>query len=45
MDDGRRYVLALLVAAAIVALIVFARGASERDLPDESPPAAVVGAL
>jgi hypothetical protein len=41
VDDGRRWVVALIAAIAIVALILFARGGAERGNPDASPAAVV----
>jgi hypothetical protein len=41
MDQVSRWVVALVAAAAIVVLILFARGAPERGGPDTSPTAAV----
>ena len=46
MDEPRRLVVALIAAIAIVAFIVFARGAANHDAPGMSPsgtpPAGVV---
>ena len=46
MDEPRRLIVAVIAAVAIVAFIVFARGAANHDAPGMSPsgtqPAGVV---
>ena len=37
MDEPRRLVVAVIAAVAIVAFIVFARGAANHDAPGMSP--------
>ncbi len=42
MEEGRRWVVAVIVVVSIIALVVFARGGAERGNPDASPaPAAM----
>jgi hypothetical protein len=42
MTDAARWVVGILVAAAIVGLILVARGEEQRDVPVASPTAAIV---
>ena len=44
MDGPLRWVVAILVVAAIVALVAFARGEPQHGEPTASPVALVVGA-
>jgi hypothetical protein len=44
MSDAGRWLVGLLVALAIVALILIARGEQQRGEPVESPAAAIVRA-
>jgi hypothetical protein len=37
MDEPRRLIIAVIAAVAIVAFIVFARGAANHDAPGMSP--------
>ena len=41
MDGPFRWVVAILIVAAIIALVVFARGGAERGNPDPSPAAII----
>jgi hypothetical protein len=41
MDGPFRWVVAILITAAIIALVVFARGSAERGTPDPSPAAII----
>ena len=41
MDDGRRWILGLFVALALVAFVAFATGAPGRGRGDGSQPAAI----
>jgi hypothetical protein len=42
MREGSRWIVALIAAAAVVALVLFARGGAERGNPEASPsPAAM----
>jgi hypothetical protein len=43
METTQRWIVAIVAVAAIVALILFARGATERGQPDSSPTATVAG--
>jgi hypothetical protein len=43
MDGPFRWVVAILIVAAIIGLVVFARGGAERGNPEASPPAPAVG--
>jgi hypothetical protein len=45
MRDVSGWVVALVAAAAIIALILFARGGAERGNPDASPAAAAAVAV
>jgi hypothetical protein len=42
MDRSMRWVISILVVAAIVALVAFARGGAERGNPDTSTAMAIV---
>jgi hypothetical protein len=42
MSEPARWIVAILVAAALVALVLVARGERQRDVPVESPVAAIV---
>jgi hypothetical protein len=42
MDQGRRWVIAIIVIVSIVALLAFARGGAERGNPDASPAAITI---
>lgn len=42
MQDGTRWVVAIVVAAAIVALLLFARGGEERGNPEATPAAVAI---
>jgi hypothetical protein len=45
MDGWPRWLVAVVVVAAIVALVAFARGGAERGNPAPTPPAAIVVTL
>jgi hypothetical protein len=45
MDGPLRWVVVILVVAAIIGLIAFARGGAERGNPDASPAAIVVNVV
>ena len=42
MDRSTRWIVGIVVVAAIVALLAFARGGAERGNPDASPAAMIV---
>ena len=45
MTDTGRWIIAAIVAIAIVAIVLFARGGAERGNPDASPSAYVIESI
>jgi hypothetical protein len=45
MQEGARWIVALVAAIAIVALVLFARGGAERGNPEATPVAAIAGSV
>ena len=45
MTDAARWIIAVIAAIAIVAIVLFARGGAERGNPDASPPALVIESI